>query len=205
MTTIFPTQSSALAEPYTVKSLDRKVKNKAAFQKELGWAAEPKRPMLCFPAGMSDALGGEVFEELLPGILSLPIEVVVLGKGSKKYGELFTQLASKHKHRIAIIEDGDSDLKKRMYAAADMALFLADPTGQKELKTCLQYGVVPVAPRSKGLEPYDPVQESGCTFDFDKMDVWRSYAAIVRALETYKFPFDWRTIQQHCMESVSVD
>jgi len=67
---------------------------------------------------------------------------------------------------------------------------------------CLAYGVVPVAPAdTDGLDNYNPVQESGNAFTYDQPDVWRSFTAIVRAMETFKFPFDWRTIQKHCMNS----
>jgi len=202
MPNVPPTQSNALAESYTSESLDRKVRNKTELQKRLKWTQEPRRPMLCLPGGMTEALGGALLEEVLPGLLSLPIEILILGKGSKRYGELFTQLAKEHKHRIAIIPESDKTLVENMYAAADMAIFFTDPSAQKELKTCLQYGVIPIAPRTSALEPYDPVQESGMSFDYDQLTMWQCFGAVVRALETHKFPFDWRTIQRHCMESV---
>ena len=37
-------------------------------------------------------------------------------------------------------------------------------------------------------------------FMFEKITVWHAFAAVVRALETYRFPFDWKTIQKHCMQ-----
>ena len=87
-----------------------------------------------------------------------------------------------------------------MYAASDMALFLDDAAGHKELEFLLKYGVVPVAKKDCGLQNYDPNQESGHGFLYDKFDVWSVFTSLVRALETYRFPFDWRTIQRHCME-----
>ena len=89
-----------------------------------------------------------------------------------------------------------------MYAAADAALFLADPSTLPELRHCLQYGVVPIASECGALENYNPIQESGNAFLYEKLDPWHCFAAIVRATETHCFPFDWRTIQKHCMESM---
>ncbi len=196
-----PATDQKIAQRYTAKSLEKKGKNKTSFQEELGWPAEDRRPVLCLPAGMSEALGGALLEEILPGLLSLDIELLILGKGSSRYGALFTELEDKHCHNIAIIPRDDVALRK-MYAAADMALFFADPSGMEELPQALSYGVVPISLTTKVLEDYNPVLEAGNAFLYTQSNVWQCFAAIVRAIETHKFPFDWRTIQRHCMESV---
>jgi starch synthase len=190
--------SQALARSYSSTSLEHKSQNKVALQEELGWIAEPKRPVICLPMGMTDELGGALLMELLPGILSLPFEILIRGKGSAQYGALFTKLAKEYGNRIAIISDDEQSLAK-MYAAADMALFLTDGT-EHELQTCLSYGTVPVSFAGKGVKNYDPNQEAGNAFTFEKATVWCAYAAVVRAIETLRFPFDWRTIQRQCME-----
>ena len=56
--------------------------------------------------------------------------------------------------------------------------------------------------QSKGLKNYDPNQEQGDAFIFEKQNVWHAFGGIVRALETFRFPFDWRTIQRHGMEQI---
>ena len=66
----------------------------------------------------------------------------------------------------------------------------------------MHYGAVPIAPRTPSLQNYNPVQESGNAFLYDELTKWHCFGAIVRALETFNFPFDWRTIQRHCMEEV---
>ncbi len=196
-----PSTDQSIAQRYSANTLEQKVKNKTALQKELGWPAEPKRMMLCLPCGMTNALGGELLEELIPGLMTLPIELLIRGKGTKEYGELFTKLAQDKDHRFAIVPDKDEAVKT-MLAASDAALFLADPSEEPELKACLEYGAVPITPESSGVETYDPIQEKGNAFTYSDTNVWEAYAAIVRAMETHRFPFDWRTIQKHCMESV---
>ncbi len=178
-----------------------KQQSKIALQESFGWPAEPKRPMLCLPAGMTDALGGGIFEELLPGLLTLPLELLVVGKGSAAYGALFTKLAKEHRHRVHIVPDNESALGS-MYAASDMALFLSNPSTMKELKLCLSSGIVPVSVASSMLENYDPVQESGNAFVSESANPWQCFAALVRAMETYKLPYDWRTIQRNGMEAM---
>ncbi len=181
--------------------LEQKVQHKTALQQKCGWPKEPKRPMLCLPAGMSDTLGGKLFEELIPALLSQPLEILMLGKGSAKYGALCTTLAKEHSHRFHIVPDKEEAIAQ-MYAAADMALFLDEPP-QAELTRCLAGGAVPLSLPHRQLDDYNPVQETGNAFLYEVADVWRCFAAIVRAVETHKFPFDWRTIQRHCQETVS--
>ncbi|MFA7681467.1 MAG: hypothetical protein WCX61_00380 [Candidatus Peribacteraceae bacterium] len=202
MTPASPATDKAIAFRYNEKTLEQKVKNKTELQKELGWPAEPKRMMLCLPAGMTDALGGALLEEVLPGLLALPMEILILGQGSTKYGTLFTQLAKEHGHRIAIVPNNKPAALRAMYAASDAALFFADPSQLPALAECMRYGVVPIAPACEALQNYDPVQESGTSFLYEEPSVWQCFAAIVRAQETNKFPFDWRTIQKHCMTSM---
>lgn len=196
-----PNQPSMQSQKRPLSTLELKQQSKAHLQESFGWPAEPKRPMLCLPAGMSEALGGDVFEQLVPGLLTLPVEILVVGKGSKAFGSLFTTLAREHRHRVHIVPDTDESLGT-MYAASDMALFLRDPKGLKELALCMSSGIVPVSVASKALENYDPVQESGNAFLFDTENAWHCFAALVRAMETYKLPFDWKTIQRHGMEVI---
>ncbi len=178
--------------------LEQKTAAKMALQEELGWPAEPKRAMVCLPAGMSDALGGELLKEMLPGLLELPVEILILGKGSSSYGKFLTDLATKHSHRIAIIPNSD-EVVRAMVLASDMALFLTDPSELSELPLCLKSGTLAIGPESRYLQNYNPNQESGNGFTYAQATCWQAYAAIVRALETYRFPFDWKTIQKHCV------
>ena len=200
MSTLSPAYDNKIARKYSVRTLEHKIENKLALQEELTWPAERKIPVVCIPTGMTDELGGALLQEALPGILSRGLELIILGKGSEEYGKIFTQLANQKGHRIAILEDTD-DKRRAMYAAADIALFFKDPTSVPELQLALRYGAVPIAPTTKALENYNPVQESGNAFLYDTEDKWSCFAALVRALETFNFPFDWRTIQRHCMES----
>ncbi len=179
--------------------LELKQQAKTELQESLGWPEESRRPMICLPAGMSDKLGGELFKELLPGLLTLPVELLVVGKGSASYGSLFTKLAKDHGHRVHIVSDTEESLRS-MYTASDIALFLSDPSHCKELALSLAAGIVPCSLPCDLLSDYDPVQESGNAFLFQTENPWQCHAALVRAIETYKLPFDWKTIQRHGME-----
>lgn len=191
-----------LQRPYDASTLEYKMQSKTELQEELGWAAEPKKAIVCIPTGVSDVLGGKLLESVLPGLLELPIELLILGKGSASYGQMLTTLAKANAHRVAIIPN-DPAMIAKMYAASDMALFLCQSTDKPELIQSLQYGTVPVSPAGLHVHDYNPNQESGNAFVYQKENPWHCYGAVVRALETFKFPYDWRTIQKECMSSDS--
>ena len=196
--TFSPNYDNKIYKKFSVRSLEGKLDNKTALQEELGWPEERRTPLLCIPGGMTDKLGGTEFAEVIEGILSLPCQLVVRGVGSAKYGKMFTELEGRHKHRMKILKDGEG-LRRKMYAASDISLFFV-PDGE-ELTHCLAYGAVPVSPEHDDLADYNPIQESGNAFIAAPHTPWTWYAALVRAIETYKLPYDWRTIQKHCMET----
>lgn len=177
--------------------LDAKSGAKAELQHELGWEKQPRRAMLCISTGMSDLLGGKLFEDILPGLLTLPLQIVVIGKGSSEYGAYFTKLAKDKPHKVSIVAN-DHDTVERVLTSSDIALFCA-PADETELRACLGHGVVPISPASSMLTNYDPNQEDGNAFTYDQLTHWHCFAATVRAIETYRFPYDWKTIQKHCI------
>lgn len=148
---------------------------------------------------MTEELGGDMLEQVIEGIFSMPCTLLVRGVGSEKYGRLFTKLQRAYSHRMKILKNTDLTHRK-MYAASDMSLFFVPEEG--EMKKCLLYGVVPISPEHDLLQDYDPVQEAGNSFLASPGTPWTWYAAFIRAIETYKLPYDWRTIQKHAMETI---
>lgn len=201
-THFMPIHSAPLAHKNAkLKTLEDKAGAKAALQERLHWTTEPRRALACLPCGMSEELGGPLLLDTLPGLLTLPVSLVILGKGSASFGSVFTKLAKNHPHRIAIVPAKD-EWVDAMIEASDMAFFFSDPSKCRELQACLEAGTVPVALETDALENYDPNQERGDSFLYGKTDPWRCFAAAVRAMETYRFPYDWKTIQRNGMEKV---
>lgn len=182
-------------------TLERKPQQKLALQESLNWPKEARQPLVCLPLGMTEALGGELLKEVLPGLLSQSIGILILGKGSPEYGAYFTELAKEEAHRVAIIPNKPEEME-RMLAAADIALFLTEPN-PADLKICMTNAVVPITLPNSYTEDYNPVQESGNSFTFQKPNPWHVFACLVRALETFKLPYDWRTIQRHDLETAA--
>ncbi len=198
MAVLSPAYDNKIVRKYSARTVEHKTDNKIALQESVGWVDEPKQPVVSIISGMTESLGGELMEQVIEGLLELPISLVIRGRGSKKYGELFTKLSKSHSHRIAILQDDETHLRS-MLSGSDIAMFFSEPE-QDDLENALRYGVIPVSLPHAMLENYNPVQESGNAFIYEKATVWQSFASLVRALETFKFPHDWRTIQRNAME-----
>lgn len=192
---------SSSAPKAHLTSHEEKAVSKAALQARLGWPAEPRRACVCLPTGLTESDGGPLFEQVMEGVLTLPVQVLILGKGSEHYGKLCTRLAKEKPHQVAIIPSDASSLQD-MLRAADVALFCS-PQAADMYRSSFLYGIVPVAPAGADVQNYNPNQESGNAFTFDAQTPWHCFAAVVRAVETYKFPFDWKTIQRNGLETLS--
>lgn len=80
--------------------------------------------------------------------------------------------------------------KNNIYEAADFVV-----TENGGMKSAWKNGCVPVA-QLDGTETlnYNPLCEKGNGFYFKEPTKWEIFAAIVRALETYQFPYDWENL-----------
>lgn len=182
-------------------SQEEKAVSKAQVQQRFGWPVEPKRACVCIPTPLTDEQGGELFTRVMEGLMTLPVQVLILGKGSEHYGKLCTKFAQERPHQVAIVPS-DNESVQAMLRAADVALFCTSQRAET-LRNMYLYGIVPVAPAGEGVQNYNPNQESGSGFTFEGGTAWHCFAALVRALETYKFPFDWKTIQRNGLETLS--
>lgn len=74
--------------------------------------------------------------------------------------------------------------------AADIALVF-DFTDIEEL---LANGIIPISSERPEVSDYDPNHETGNAFIYKNPSPWSVFAALVRAVETFKFPYDWKHI-----------
>jgi len=101
---------------------------------------------------------------------------------------------------VEVIGEDYRDINKVISDSDVVVLLNAD---EKMLKLAWSQGVVPVTQAfSPNIKDYNPNTESGNAFIYQNIDKWEIFAAIVRALETYKFPYDWKFIKRSCLKSV---
>lgn len=189
-----PDTDRLIAHRYSLKDPKDRALNRTALMRELGWTQE--RHLVVFvPLALIDDAGHALLREVLPAFADHDIQVLVLGPGATELPHV--------QHVIA--RTGTEGLFRQALAGADVVL-LPGLLVPRMLPQALawRYGAVPVVPGESSIngmaDDYDPVLESGTSFLYRAGSVWSLHAALVRALETFRLPYDWHGVQRNGME-----
>jgi len=198
--TITPAYDNKIYQKYSKKMIQNKEKNKIAFCQDFDLQYDKKVPLLCITYPLTEKNNIEIIKDVMNGILEQPVQIVLMGIGTQKYQDYFTELAEKNSKQIVIVPDNDEN-KRKVYAASNIILIPADSTEcMKEAQNAMQYGVIPIISEQDFVEDYDPVQEKGNAFVYSEGSPWSFFATLIRALENFKFPYDWKNIAVSAME-----
>jgi starch synthase len=187
-----------IAAAYTVESLDRRVENKLALQREANLKADPEVPLIGMISRLADPKGFDILCQALPAILRQPVQMVVLGTGEQRYHEELAGLSKRHRN-LALFLTFNTPLAQKIYAGSDMFLMPSrfEPCGLGQL-IAMRYGSVPIVRRTGGLadtvHDFDPRAFTGNGFVFERYEPMDLFGAVVRALETYKYGDTWRRL-----------
>lgn len=189
---------------FDAQILDQREENKLALQEHAHLPQLPNVPMLAMISRLADQKGFDLLAQIFQPLLAQGIQFVVLGIGDQHYHEMFQNLAARYPEQVAIFLTFNTELAQRIYAGSDMFLMPSrfEPCGLGQL-IAMRYGSVPIVRAVGGLadtvQEYDPRTGEGNGFSFVNYDPWELFAAIVRALELYRFTDIWRTLQRRGM------
>ncbi len=191
---------------YNVKSRDEKIKNKLQLQEKLCFTVNKDIPMIGIVTRLVAQKGLDLIVDKLQELLSLPIQIVLLGNGDKYYEDIFQHYASIYPSRISTNIVFDEILAQQIYAGSDMFLMpsLFEPCGIGQL-IALKYGSIPIVRETGGLKdtiiPYNKYTGNGNGFSFTNYSSDELLAAINRALDLYKDKDSWDKLVQSAMIS----
>ncbi len=166
----------------------KKATKKALYQKSYP-DASTDIPLLLI-MGPSKQKEDKMLLELLEGLKVLPIKVIIVDDNipadttAHPTGQVFWVNSAEGRNK--------TDIEKYL-EAADMVLCFDED--HEDLNKYMESGAVIIGHEiSPMLENYHPNDETGNAFTFDAYNPWEIFRAIVRASETYRFPFDWENI-----------
>jgi starch synthase len=199
-----PSTDRYIAAPFHASTLDARSENKQALQQQAHLPVRPEVPLLAMISRLTDQKGFDMLARIIQPLLAQGIQLVVLGIGDQHYHEMLQNLAARHPEQVGIFLTFNAELAQRIYAGSDMFMMPSrfEPCGLGQL-IAMRYGSVPIVRAVGGLadtvQEYDPRSGEGNGFTFANYDPWEFFAAIVRALELYRFKDIWRTLQQRGM------
>ena len=160
-----------------------KKQKKEQQQQQWGFTVNGSIPMVLIEADI-DVHIQNILREIVDGIATIGIQLVVLEPQDEHFRAVWKTFTEKYPKSVRMVPSREADLD-----AFDMTVLdELTPSRVQELK---EHQLVPVA--EKGVMPFDPIAEKGNGFVFQE-NPWSLFAALVRAAETYRFPYDWQNI-----------
>lgn len=203
-----PERDPMIFQTYSAKDFRKeKIKNKRAFQQQLGLTQDDKKFMIGICSRLTDQKGLDLVDYMIEEILTEDTQLVVVGSGEGKYEHLFRHYAWKYPERISANIYYNEETSHRLYAACDAFLMpsLFEPCGLSQLMA-LRYGAVPIVRETGGLKdtviPYNEYDNSGTGFSFANYNAHEMLNAIRYA--KYIFQHNkrrWNQIVQRGMEA----
>jgi starch synthase len=195
-----PATDPHIAQNYDADSLEKRVANKLALQREASLPENAATPLIGVISRLTDQKGCDILGDVVDHLLDLDLQLVLLGTGDLHYHEMFSRIAQTYSEKAAVFLTFNAALEQRIYAGTDVFLMPSrfEPCGLSQM-IAMRYGSVPVVRATGGLadtvKDFDPRTGEGNGFSFVPHDRWALYAAIVRALENYKHKDTWNKLQ----------
>ncbi|MDD3190628.1 MAG: glycogen/starch synthase [Candidatus Pacebacteria bacterium] len=200
-----PVTDPGLAVQYNVDSIEKKYINKAALQKEYGLKVDKNIPLLGMVTRITEQKGFDLLMEIISPLLRLDLQLIIVGDGDRRYKNFFSKIEKKKPGKLVAHMKFKTENVTQIYAASDMFLMPSrfEPCGLGQMIS-LRYGSVPIVRETGGLSDtiknFNPKTGKGNGFTFGAYDRYAFFAAIVRALETYKYRAIWNKIVTNGMQ-----
>jgi starch synthase len=201
-----PDKDKLLTHHYHPEDLSGKEKNKKLLLKTCNLPASKKDiPLIGVISRLADQKGFDLLSQITDQLLSMDLQMVILGTGDEKYHVFFKELSKKYPQKISVNLRFDDPLAHLIEAGSDMFLMPSkyEPCGLNQLYS-LKYGTVPIVRKTGGLadtiENYDPATGQGTGFAFIDYDAQEFLATIQRALKVYQNKEAWAILMKNGMK-----
>lgn len=201
-----PETDKNIRQNYNSENIDSKKTNKEYLQKKLNLPVDADIPLLGFTSRVTFQKGFELITQLLEPLMSLDLQIIIMGDGDKKYINEFKKYQKKYPKKIVWIPFKENEkIETLIYAGADIFLLPShhEPCGINQL-IAMRYGCIPVVRRVGGLNDtvtnYNPKTNRGNGFSFSNFNAFSLFGTIVRALENYRHKESWGKLIIRAME-----
>ncbi|MBS1211434.1 MAG: glycogen synthase [Proteobacteria bacterium] len=199
-----PARDPLIPGAFSSRSLSGKGRNKAALQQRFALKEAPDLAVVAMVGRLVQQKGIDLVIDILPQMMEMPLQLVILGSGERKYERTLTQWSRLYPDRIALSLGYDEALAHLIEAGADLFLMPSrfEPCGLNQMYS-QRYGTVPIVRCVGGLA--DTVDDATPTnlslgkasgIVFQEPDSSALISAVARALNLYGTPEAWKKLQQ---------
>ncbi|MDD4666101.1 MAG: glycogen synthase GlgA [Clostridia bacterium] len=170
-------------------SLVKKDENKVKLQEDLHLPVKDV-PVLAMVSRLTRQKGLDLLLHILEELLTLDVQLVVLGTGEHNYEQALREAAERHPQKMKAYFMFNEALAHKIYAGSDLYLMpsLFEPCGLSQL-IALRYGALPIVRETGGLKDtiisYNEQTGVGNGFSFTNFNAHDFLHTIKRALDFY--------------------
>lgn len=201
-----PVYDKNIAENYDWNRLDKKRLNKLALQRKVGLETKADLPLIGVVNRLTEQKGFDLLREIANVLMKLPLQLVIVGSGHREYVKYFERLSHQYPKKVGFYSPFTEKLASLTYAGSDMFLLPSryEPCGISQMIS-LRYGSIPIVRETGGLSDtitnFNPKTQKGNGFVFSEYTREDFLIAIVRALETYRYPRVWEHLTWRAMRT----
>lgn len=198
-----PATDKSLFKNFTLATYGDKEKNKEGLQSLLGLPIGNK-PLIGMVTRLTAQKGIDLVLHVIEGILSMDLQLVILGTGDWKYENALRELQGRYPHKLSVIINFSNDLANKIYGASDLFLMPSkfEPCGLSQM-IAMRYGSVPIVRETGGLkdtvQAFNPIEGTGNGFTFKSFDAYDMLDAVKRAVNSYNNKQEWAKVVENAM------
>lgn len=190
---------------YSFKKLEEKNKIKKHLLEEAGFVYNESVPLIGLVTRLTGQKGLDLIMPIIDELMSLPIQMMVLGSGEKKYEEFIESAAQVYSDKFIEYVGYNNELSHLITAACDMFLMpsMYEPCGLNQMYS-LNYGAVPIVRKTGGLADtvydYHEYNNEGNGFSFEDANSYVLLDTVKRAISVFQDKDEWKKIVERGMK-----
>ncbi|MDZ7266869.1 MAG: glycogen synthase GlgA [candidate division KSB1 bacterium] len=189
---------------YDFDSFATKVRNKQALLARFGLPFDPEVPVIGMISRLTPQKGLELLAGAFHDLMQMPLQIIVLGEGERKYEEFLQWAVSAHPGKVGVYLGFNNELAHWITAGCDMFLMPSryEPCGLNQMYS-LNYGTVPIVRRTGGLadtvHDYHEFHGQGNGFSFRDFTPYALFTSVQRAVRLFHEKAIWREMVRRGM------
>lgn len=186
---------------YSQKNLKWKFNEKERIQK-LYWLNVDKNVFIVWNIiPLTSKNYSEHLLKTIEWLLEIWSQFIMIASAEEKFQKPIEELLNKYKWNIALLDDNDQSIRD-IFSISDLCVFLSHT--DDDIRSSMSYACVPIVfndSKKSIISDFNPLLEKWNWFTINKSTMWSIFEWIIRAKESYKFPYDWENIKKRCLES----
>lgn len=191
---------------YNFNSVSKRAENKLRLQELMGLKRDKDIPLIGIISSFNTGKGFDLISDAFGDIMSLGVQIAVVGQGDKAYENFFAWAAEQYPGSVGYKHGTDDETAAAVYAGCDLFLMpsRSEPCGLNQM-IAMRYGAVPVVRGVGGLkdsvQAYESLHNTGTGFVFNAYTSGDMFFVLHQAVDLYRGGREaFANMQKHCMQ-----